>query len=113
MSVIMDPEYQVVYSQNRTITFKVTNDGVLRIISVGILLDPQLPSSTPCQVAMDIIASTRSAIRQVEPCAYLSDVIAYIKLYQKAARCIETAVLSPHTMIGKHRLQREFFELVI
>ena len=101
--------------QHMTVTCTINDDGTLSIDAVGRSSpDEGHPDPDAHTVAWGILSRVgRRRVRRVQPSPLLPDVTNMLILYQKAAKAIEGAMLSPYTAAGRARLEREFFELVI
>jgi hypothetical protein len=93
-------------------TITIVYDPILQTVVIDAIgYKPGRPATKDARdIALDIIGRK---VRSILPSPFLPDVMAYVQKYQRAARLIESAVLSPYTTIGRRRLQKEYFTLSI
>lgn len=101
---------------NKTITYD-NKDGVIHVIAVATFHDKV---HTAPQTTRDLVLSLIQREKNIKSLGNLStslnnvnDIENIFAKCKKIVKCIEDAFLNPYTPLGKARLQKEFFTLII
>lgn len=107
--------YSAVFCKGKAVSYNVSDTGAFDIVGVGhVFYDNGIYSQKSDErLALDIIVQQKlPKIRTVKQSDLLPTITTTIMKYKRAVQLIEQAVLSPYTLIGRKRLERDFATLV-
>lgn len=103
----------IISRKNKKFTCIVAENGDFRVDAM--VTYPPIENTENTESTPDLVRDLMlcPGIKTIKPSMFLQEELIQLWRYKHAVRLIEKAILSPHTVLGRQRLEREFFTLTI